>query len=318
MSFTHRSILPKDMESCASNLRENFAYDPGLRRRLLSLWQELDSAGGWNTVAIDDRRLLPGERLVGFGISVFVTEAFTARALKGLPLISHAFLEQWEKGDRPYLSRKEVAKANSGTGLNLLVLHYGWNEKKINPVDIPKVQLKQTERFIEQHAGYRVKEYMQEVHGPYLRDFVLRAGSVLRHDYQEKKWKAALKGVSKADWPYLTGFRPEETLANPGTAASIFQAKTLQPRFRLSPSEQKMLELALEGKTDEQMASSLDLSHWTVKKRWQSVYLKVKKADPDLVDDSGSREAGEGRNRQRRRHLMDYLRNHQEELRPRA
>ncbi len=184
---------------------------------------------------------------------------------------------------------------------------------------MPKVQLKQTERFIEQHAGYNVKEYFQEVHGAYLRDFVLRAGSVLRHGYGEKKWKAELADVTKKDWPYLTGFRPEEALAQAGTAASIFQSKILPERFHLAPAEQEMLNLALLGKTDEELARTLGLSHWTVKKRWQSVYHKVKKADPDLLVSSSVKEKKDiGRNRQRRRYLLDYLRNHPEEIRPRS
>lgn len=319
MSFITRSIAPSDLESCADNLRESFTYDPARKKRLIRLWKELMASGDWITAVTDDRRLPPGKRLVGFGMSVFVTEAFAARALKGLPLLSRAFLEQWEEGDRPYLSKKEVAAANAGAGLNLVVLHLGWNTQRVSPADLPKLQMKQAEQFIESHAGYKVQEYLQEVYGPALRDFVLAAGSRLVHDYSGKKWKPLLKKVSKEDWPYLTGFRPGAAQVRVGTMASQLQAKALPPRFQLAPSEKEMLAQALSGKTDEELASTLHLSHWTVKKRWQAIYLKVKKADSDLLDDLAVTGKGpEGRNRQRRRYLLDYLRDHPEELRPTA
>ncbi|HVZ79890.1 MAG TPA: hypothetical protein VHE12_03715 [bacterium] len=318
MAFTHRPIGLQDLETCLSYLREGFAFDGPRRRKLLSLWEELSRSGNWITVAVEDRRRRPGERLIGFGMSVFVTDAFAQRALKGQPFLSRAFLDQWEKGDRPYLSKDEVAQANAGPGLNLMVLHYGWNSN-VPPEDVQRAQLLQTERFIHQHAGYKAKEYLQEVFGPELLAFVLGAGSTLRHDYQGARWKRSLAGVPKKDRPALVGFRPEEMKDQPGTAAAMFQAKAVPPRFFLAPSEQEMLVGALEGKTDEELARSLDLSPWTVKKRWQSVYLKVKKADPDLLGSKGPTDrTEEGRNRQRRRYLVDYLRHHPEELRPRA
>lgn len=316
MSFTHRLINLDDVDWCISITREGFAYSPAQRAPLASLWKELIGSKSCNSVAIEDRKLPPGKRVVGFGLSVFVTDAFAQRVLGGLPLVSRAFLEQWQKGERPFLTPPETAQANAGEGLNLMVLHYGWNPK-LSPEDLQRSQLLQTERFIHTHAGYKTKEYLHEVFGSQLRDFVLSAGSVLRRDYKEKKWKPFLAGVSPDNWPYLTGFRPEEALAKSGTPVSMFQAKSVPPRFHFAPSEQAVLAQALSGKTDEELAAALNLSHWTVKKRWQALYLKVKKSDPELLDDiAEAKEGEERRNRQRRRYLLDYLRHHPEELRP--
>ncbi|HET9868890.1 MAG TPA: hypothetical protein VFR02_00115 [bacterium] len=319
MAFTRRFLVEPDLESCLSLLREGFAFKAPQRPRLTALWRELLEGGHCITVAVDDRRRPAGGRLVGFGMSVFVTDAFARLLLAGEPFLSRAFLREWEAGRRPYLLKKEVAAANAGDGLNLMVLHYGWREKEMLPEELDRVRLMQTEAFIQQHAGFKVKEYLHEVFGPQLRDFVLSAGSVLRHDYAEPRWKAALKGLGPGDRPYLTGFRPEEVLARAGTAASLLQAKAAAPRFTLSPGEQDMLAKALQGETDPHLARSLGLSPWTIKKRWQSVYLKVDKADPDLL--GGPKAAGRKHTDaqpQRRRYLLEYLRHHPEELRPHA
>jgi len=316
LAFTHRSINLEDTHHCISLTREVFTYSPAQRAQLGGLWKELIESKSCVSVAVEDRRLPAARRVVGFGLSVFVTDAFAKKVLAGLPFLSRAFLEQWKGKERPFLTPPEIARANAGAGLNLMILHYGW-DPALSLEDLQRVQLLQTEQFLHQHAGYKTQEYLHEVFGPELRDFLLNTGSALRHDYRAAKWKPVLKGTTKENWPYLMGFRPEEVKAQAGTTASLFQAKSDQPLFKLSPSEQEMLSRALEGKTDEELASALDLSPWTVKKRWQAVYLKVRKADPDLLEGLTARAKGEeGRNRQRRRYLLDYLRHHPEEIRP--
>jgi DNA-binding CsgD family transcriptional regulator len=307
--FAHRHLGVNDLDAVFSLLREGFAYRASDRERLVPLWRALLRTRSCSTVAIDDRRLPVRERLVGFGMSVFVTDDFARRARSGLPLLSREFLAQWESGDRPYLSGKEVAVAHSGEGVNLLILHYGWS-KAVTPEDLPKIQLLQTERFVHEHAGYRIKEYLHEAFGPALKDFLLASGTLLRHDYREKKWRPLLAGVAKDDWPYLAGFRAEERL-RVGTFVSMVVAKGVAPRFRFSPGEQDLLARALEGRSDEELADVLGLSPWTVKKRWQAIYVKVAAADAELLA------PGHGeRGRQRRRFLLAYLREHPEELRP--
>ncbi len=319
MSFTSRSVAPSDFETCVSILREGFAFDPPRKKKLLQLWKQMDAEKAFISVAVEDRRLPAAKRVVGFGLSVFVTDAFARKIKAGAPFVSREFLDQWAKGERPYLLRKEVGEANSGEGLNLLVLHYGWREDFLSAEDLAKVRLKQTEAFIQNHAGYKSKEYLHEVFGPELRDFVLAAGSLLRHDYAGRKWKTLLARTAKKDWPYLTGFTAAEVMARSGTAASIFQAKGVAPHFGFSAGEQDMLARALTGETDERLAKSLGLSPWTIKKRWQAVYLKVAKADASILEEGAAREKSAGdRSLQKRRYLMEYLRHHPEELRPQS
>jgi len=259
------------------------------------------------TVGVDDRRRPPETRLVGCGVSVFVTDEFAERVLAGLPLLSRAFLEQWESGPRPYLTKKEIAAANAGDGLNLLILHYGWS-KDVTPEDMMTMQHLQTERFIHEHAGYFTKEYLHEFFGPQLRDFMLAAGLVMKHDYRGEAWRDALAGVTEEDWPYLAVHGPEPS--RPGTITSIFRSKSTRPRFGFSPGEQRLIVLALEGRSDDELASALTLSPWTVKKRWQRIYMKVETLEPSLFAFEGDKL------RQRRRYLLAFMREHPEELRP--
>lgn len=305
--FEHRPLTPRDLTRVFSLLREGFAFARSDRARLVAMWTALLRTEACLTVGVDDRRRPAETRLVGCGLSVFVTDDFAARLIAGQPLLSRAFLEQWESGPRPYLTKKEIAAANAGDGLNLLILHYGWS-KDVTPEEMMTMQHLQTERFIQEHAGYLTKEYLHEFFGPQLRDFLLASGLVLKHDYRGDAWRDALAGVAEEDWPYLAVHGAEPS--RPGTIASIFRSKTARPRFGFSPGEQRLIGLALEGRSDDELASALALSPWTVKKRWQRIYTKVETHEPGLFASEGDKL------RQRRRFLLTFLRAHPEELRP--
>ena len=305
--FEHRRLTARDLNRVFSLLREGFAFKRTDRARLVAMWTALLRSEACLTVGVDDRRRPSETRLVGFGLSVFVTDDFAERLSAGQPLLSRAFLEQWESGPRPYLTKKEIGAANAGDGLNLLILHYGWC-KDVTPEDMITMQHLQTERFIHEHAGYFTKEYLHEFFGPQLRDFMLASGLVLKHDYRGKAWREALAGVAEEDWPYLAVHGAEPS--RPGTIASIFRSKTARPRFGFSPGEQRLIGLALEGRSDDELASALTLSPWTVKKRWQRIYMKVETHEPSLFASEGDKL------RQRRRYLLAFMREHPEELRP--
>ena len=70
------------------------------------------------------------------------------------------------------------------------------------------------------------------------------------------------------------------------------------------------------GETCETLATSLSLSPWTVKKRWRAIYERVADIDRDLLPPSIAYGPTSSRGAERRRQLLNYLRQHVEELRP--
>jgi hypothetical protein len=82
--------------------------------------------------------------------------------------------------------------------------------------------------------------------------------------------------------------------------------------------EKDVLEFALHSDTEEEVAGALDISIWTVKKRWQRIYEKVEGLIPTFFSTAESGNNGDEKSSsgQRRRHLLDYLRQHPEEIRP--
>ena len=90
------------------------------------------------------------------------------------------------------------------------------------------------------------------------------------------------------------------------------------PRFGFRPSEQRLLLTALSGGTDDELSDELGVSLSAVKKTWLLIYDRVSGHLPGF---SSNRDAMEGRAERgsgKKQRLLNYLREHPEELRPAA
>jgi len=89
-----------------------------------------------------------------------------------------------------------------------------------------------------------------------------------------------------------------------------------EPVLRLREADQRLLLAALGGLTDEELSRKLRLTLPAVKKRWISLFERTVHARPDLFPEVDHREDGAKRSRQKRHHVLAYMRSHPEELRP--
>jgi len=93
-------------------------------------------------------------------------------------------------------------------------------------------------------------------------------------------------------------------------AAGLFHHRQ-QPQIAFTPSEQELLEVALEGADDAAAAKSLFVSVAAIKRRWAGIFERVAAIRPDLCPPADG-----ARGIQKRQRVLTYVRNHPEELRP--
>lgn len=177
-------------------------------------------------------------------------------------------------------------------------------------------------RFIQEHRGYVWKEVIsaQSWTAEHL-DFIFRTGGrfwdPLAGGYTAILRADAGKIVSK---PHIMGITLElELQRQRGWEGSWIGAMFdyHAPILGFSSSEQRLLNNALSGATDEQLAGTLGTGLPTVKKIWVSIYHRVEDCLPALIPDRLQAEGPTGsRGREKRRGLLAYLRSHPEELRP--
>ncbi len=318
MRLSHRPTQWPDLEACLPLVRDRFLHDSKSRKDLLALWRYWLKAGACNSSVVEDLDQSRGKRVVGFGLSFFAADSFARQVKEGpRPYVPLRVLEKWRQRSRFFLGREGIRKANSAGALTNVVLHYGWDDARYNDADCAKIFLLLPEAYLAMHAGYGLQEVMHEVYGAKERDALLTGGFRLYRDHPQFRADPSLAGTPENRHPYLMGVSRRARLAWQGELLmSMLFNKPILPRFYFNSAQQEVLLQALPGATDGDIAQTLRLSPWTVKKRWQGIYEKVESADPEILGEDSTPVSGQAETRQRRRHLLNYLRNHPEELRP--
>jgi DNA-binding CsgD family transcriptional regulator len=318
MYLTYRSTRPGDFEACFKLMHNRFVFtrtktEKGLR----ALWNRTLGEHTAVSLVLEDQDRPTGKKIMGLGFSVFAADGFLEEAKARLPAYpALQALRALKRGQKPFLSLPEIARQNAGEGLNVLTLFYGW-EKRVPEAEQGKLRLKLMEAFQWAHQGWRLKEFLQEVYGPQSKADMEGIGMTLRRDYRESLPQPRAPVSSR---PYLFGIRRGERPFLEGNYLFAQFFNYTPPRFHFSAGEKEVLLRALEGEIDSEIAGSLHLSRWTIKKRWQGLYRKVEHRDstllkPDRTPGDHSQETPDLR---RRRRLLGYLRHHMEEIRPLA
>lgn len=316
MSIRYRNARPKDIPKCVEILAGHPTLGPRYGGTLSGFPKAMLSLLGQDSFQCVIFEELNGgaARLLGGAVGCFVREEFL-RELKTPPFFwgPPEIVRRVNKGGSPILSNREVREANSKDGLNLYVWHNG-----IHPEDHdrPEVASRILTAFVETYRGFRIRELLEQAETWWqFRGMRAAGGCFVRPsdgsyaDYFE----SIEHDVTKS--PLMVGLTRELADRSPGSwAGSLFAYEP--PRFGFSRSQQKLLQSAIAGATDEELASELCVSASAVKMAWSTIYQRASSFFPNLAangDDDGGPQA---RGKQKRHHLLAYLRDHPEELRP--
>jgi hypothetical protein len=77
-----------------------------------------------------------------------------------------------------------------------------------------------------------------------------------------------------------------------------------------------LLQAALEELTDDELAQRLNVHVGTIKKRWLEIYNRLSEKLPNLLLKYEAADDSPSRGKQKRHHVLAYVREHPEELRP--
>jgi DNA-binding CsgD family transcriptional regulator len=309
MSLSHRPTTPQDLEACLPLIRNGFAFGLAERPHLLALWRHLLDKGITESTVIEERTGPTGSRIVGFGLSIFVTDEFAEDSRTRLPPYqARHVLERWCQGKPPFLNAAQIRRANSGSGLNVVVLHHGWENTDGGKTPSPEISLKIYEAFYAHHIGYHLRHFQHEVYGEWQEKQLSNFGCIRQTDYAA----ATAMGFTPSPGlhPYLMGMSGEarENPHHPSHALFLYSA----PHLYFCPAQQDLLRCALRGKSDAEIAAALAVSPDTIHKRWRAIFEKVAENSSLLLPES----EGKGRGPEKRSRLLSYLRDHPEELRP--
>ena len=313
MDLQYRAFRPADTPSCVRLLAVYPEYTPDLLARLPTFWKRLLDEKAMIAATVEERQSGRRPRIVAFAGTVFVSDAFMHEARRGRePYLISRLVELELRGrESPVLRRNAIARANAGDGLNTIILHAAPKTPEAGePGYAYRFFLK--EAIVWSHRGYRIKEGLQEVWSESDLEWV-QAYQTLRSDYAGYYRNAGCPIPTPR--PYLYGVTAEETLRNASSLAAPVFLYT-PPRFYFPRGAQEILARALDGETDAALANSLHVSLATVKMRWRLIYERVEEIAPELFPQALGEQTETSRGKEKRRHIIEYVRNHPEELRP--
>jgi DNA-binding CsgD family transcriptional regulator len=318
ITLVARRGFVEDLAGCYTLHRSlGVPYTASSWRALPDMWGAMLLQGMMKLSLVEDRARPLGSRIVSFNAIVFATDEFCSEARSTFPpYVSVDLARKYLSRRLPVLNREQVARANACCGVNVLLCFEGWAYDGLSREQFLALREKQTEALRLAVAGYRVKEFLADQIGEKNLYWMLDAGTRVRRDYMDWFRRTNVPKPESSQWPWLVGLTKDEAFANPGSSMARLFIYT-PPRFHFSRSQQVLLQHALMGETSEKLADSLSLSRWTVKRRWRTIYERVGDVDRELLAPSIACSVdASSRGAERRRHLLNYLRQHLEELRP--
>ena len=318
MGLRFRRMQPADVGPCV----QVFAKIPAIARRygsaigdLRAAWERLVDGEAMGTSVFEEVNG-PQITMLGVGVGIFVHDDFV-RELKTPPLfwVGPELTKRVVRGDSPILSDIDVREANSGGGLNLLVWEACLIPEFAKRPDANHLMLT---AFIDLYRGFRCKEAISSQAESAERLQWMIDGGGLLWDAARGRYVRSL-GKDLADVfrePHIVGTTPEVECSRPGSSVSpLFDYH--RPELGFSRGEQRLLLAALPGRTDEELCRELGTSVPTVKSMWRTIFNRAASHLPELFSDHLQMEARNAeRGKEKRRHLLAYLRDHPEELRP--
>ena len=317
MHIRARPILPKDVRKCVEIVAAHPVLGPRYSETLKLLPEAMLFLMGQDafTAVVFEEANGTSLRLLGAAVATFVAQDFL-QEVKTPPFYwaTPELLRRVKRGESPVLSDKRVQEANSTSGLSLYVWHTGVS---VEDNKRPEVQAALVGEFVRQYRGYRINELIQQAES--LENFHgMRSAGGMRVNPRdgcfEDYWEIGPVDVVKE--PQLVGINAEIAhRVKASWVSTLFNYEL--PNFGFTRGEQRLLNCALEGGTDEEISNRLCISMSAVKKTWHNVYRRLESNGAAFVPKSAlSAERGFGRGKEKKNHLLAYLREHPEELRP--
>jgi DNA-binding CsgD family transcriptional regulator len=278
------------------------------------IWEQHVREGTMLAGIVEDPLRARDDRLLFFGISAFVTDAFFEECLaRPEPHVAARVYRGILAGRSPVLTREALARANTRDGLSLVILHNAMKDYDLSKPSVEAVVGASRDLGYLVHHGYRMKGFLLEAYGAAFKLYYENAGFVLHADHAD--YYRRHRGAPSPDRiPFLMALRKDQGAAG-SNVWHFFLFR--EPRLGLPPAEQDVLFRAVLNESDEEIAAALAISLDTVHKHWRAIYLRVWDAAPELLPGTQSPDGqSQRRGPEKRRHLLEYVRVHLEELRP--
>lgn len=312
-----RPLYPADFPECLALLPPWLDLPPAVREQLPTAWvTRFLNEPALLTMVMEDLAEPAGERLQAWGVSIALDEA-THRALQLHPEaqppahLARRIYSGLMDGSLPPLSDRDIGLANASGSLHLLSLHWDMKRRDLSDPYVLSLLNVSNACFRAGHTGF-LTQSMHFEGGTLDEPMVLAAGFPAR-PYAEAD-HPPLQALPPERRPMLFGITREAARASlPGSSVrTVFEHQP--PVFGFSARQRSLLWLALYDDSDETLATRLGVSAHGIKKLWRGIYERIADQQPGFFGDDDGSDGKRGA--EKRRQVLAYVRQRQEELRP--
>ena len=219
-------------------------------------------------------------KVIGFDICTYISDDFAEQMLTGPPFIVRQILDMYREDRLPILTPRAAYGAHSERGLTILHLFGVLDRVQYEHFHVYLDRC--VESYYRRLRGLRCRRIFGEAYGDLFLQWLTSAGYSIANDYTDFFGRYPLQMPPEEIRPRLVVATAEDAARDFGSRiAPAF--RYVAPRFGFSPSEEAMLRLAWKGETDEELAESLQISIWTVKKRGRQMDERVAGMDSEVV-----------------------------------
>jgi hypothetical protein len=317
MKVRYRTMQPKDVWACVEHLAAHPILAPRYGSEIKHFRSALFGVLGRDCLLALVFEEVQGSttRFLGAGLGVFVSDDFL-RQMKTAPSFwaGPELVKRIAIGKSPIVSDAEVRRANATVGLNLLVWHCTFHPEDFKRAELATAAMT---AFEQGYRGFQLRELLGQADCLEHLYGMSNAGGLYFDPLQGSYGSfPEINAHSFLDEPRNVGMTRDLAMTHGASwVGSLFLYTPA--RLGLSPSEQRLLNSAFSGRTDEELSDMLRISVFAIKKSWRAIYERVAERLPELVPDrSENNGQTPSRGKQKKQRLLAYLREHPEELRP--
>ena len=300
--LTWHEVRESDLKDCLEIEPGNLGDELVGRDQVLAIWKDLVRNRCFNSTVVEAPRSISPIPIVAFGASVFVTAKFVTAELHQLrPHLNSRLFASITSGNSVLLKEATLCEPSSEP-LDLVILMGKSRDGVMTAEHAAQAQATLPFAFFEALVGYHLNRILMETTAESQRAFNMSSGV----------WRTI---AVYPEGRNLMLMSPESALSVSGSvAAELYQYQP--PVLNLRDTDKHLLSAAIHGETDSQLATQMNLSLASVKKRWVALFDRIAEVRPDLLPDSDTNDQIDVRGPQKRHRILAHVRSHPEELRP--
>lgn len=297
-----RPVRDIDLEACLDLEPRHIGAELVGRQKAIAAWRWMLNSPSFEGAVFEAETPASGRRIVGFGSSSFVSSSFANDEVENpRPGLNARIVASIVNQHPVLLDYEQLRYANTYGQLQVAVLTSVW-EPCLSDAEFSELLALMPSVFVRHYAGYRIFRILYEAIGDTEMN-IHGATSVSRF---VRKYSAD-RG--------LACITRESAFSVTGSSVSPLFVDRL-PVLRLTEADQRLLRAAVDGLTDEELARHLNLHIGAVKKRWAKIFTHLSTMLPEIFSDDRDGSELQTRGRQKRHHVLAFIREHPEELRP--